>query len=286
MTVSRPGLGNLYENGGRPNSLAIGARRGLATTESGGWRDDEGFRPSEAIKVTLRAERGVTPPELLTVPFRFQCPPVDRFGRPQRWDYPTQDTLRAGQQLGRGAKSLDVVSFSTMFLDLDEGQPWITWDGSFDAQRLLQELIAIGDRLAGFRLTIGQPALWGPRPLVNMVAVLTSLSPEQRAGAVGTEYTDVEFTARGRQRLTRSRARRPKSSSHVRRHRRVHGDTLYALARHYYEGQSSLWSAIAKANGITNVSPESSEALEDWAAAHHHQTLTIPAVEDTIEVVG
>jgi hypothetical protein len=270
-----------------PNSIASGAARALASTQSGGWRMDQPFEPSETLKVTLRRERGVTPSGLLTVPFRFQCPPIDRFGRPWRWEYPTRDTLTGGQQLGRGSRQLDVISFQTMFLDLDEGQPWIAWAGSFDAQRLLNEMRAVGDRLATFRLTIGQPALWGPRPLVNMLAVFTAITPEQRGGAVGTEYTDVEFTERRRQQLTRTRARRPSSDTQHHRHTRRHGDTLYSIAKHYYK-RASRWRPIAEANGITNVSPRSSEALEDWCAAHHRTTLEIPAitVEDHIESLG
>lgn len=243
-------------------------------TASGSWRPDLPFDGDDGLKVTLRREPGMTPADMLTVPFRFQVGPLDSFARPWTFDWQTASSVAAGEQAREGGPQLDRLSFQTMFLD--EELQWMVWTGTLDVQRLLEELRALLDAPAPFRLTISQPALWGPRPLVNMIAVFTSITPEQRGGEIGTEYTAVEFMEVKRQRLQQSSSRaRPGAASVPRRHTLAAGDTLYKIALAAYK-QSSAWRDIATANGITGVSPDDAGELAAWARAHGRASLRIP----------
>jgi hypothetical protein len=246
-------------------------KRMVAPTNSGGWRPDLPFDGDDGLKITLRREPGVTPPGFLTVPFRFQAPPLDRYGRAWRFDWTSNQTLRAGEQAREGGRQLERPSFQTMFLD--EDLQWLVWTGTLDVQRLLAELKALLVKPAPFRLTVSQPALWGPRPLTNIVAAFTSIEPEERGGELGTEYTQVEFVEVKRQRL--EQRRRPRESDHERRHTIKAGESLYDIALKVYH-RKSAWSKIKKANGIQGVPPDSSRDLSRWAKAHHRTTLRVP----------
>lgn len=253
-------------------------------TASGAWRPDLPFDHDDGLKVTLRRQPGMTPAGLLSVPFRFQVGPVDAFSRPWTFDWQTSNTIAAGEQAREGGPQLDRLSFQTMFLD--EDLQWLVWAGTLDVQRLLEELRELLDAPAPFRLTIGQPALWGSKPLVNMIAVFTSITPEQRGGEVGTEYTGVEFLEVTRQRLQQSSSRtRPGAASVPRRHTLKAGDTLYKIALAAYK-KSSSWRPIAEANGITGVSPDDAGELAAWAKRHGRSTLRIPVVDPGFAKLG
>lgn len=244
-------------------------------TASGAWRPDTPFDGDDGLKVTLRREPGMTPSGMLKVPFRFQAPPLDSLQRPWTFAWDTSSTVSAGEQARESGPQLDRISFQTLLLD--EELDWLVWAGSLNVQRMLDELRALMDAPAPFRLTIGQPALWGPRPLVSMIAVLTSLTAEQRGGEIGTEYTSVEFLEVKRQRLQqRSSRARPAASSVPRRFALKKGHTLYGIALKMY-GRKSAWHEIAAANGITNVSPDDADELANWARRHNRSSLKIPA---------
>lgn len=253
-------------------------------TASGTWRPDLPFDGDDGLKVTLRREPGMTPAGLLAVPFRFQVGPMDTLARPWTFDWQTVNTVAAGEQAREAGPQLDRISFATMFLD--EDLQWMVWTGSLDVQRLLDELRALLEAPAPFRLTIGQAALWGPKPLVNMIAVFTSITPEQRGGEIGTEYASVEFLEVKRERLQQASSRtRPSASSVPRRHTLKAGDTLYKVALAAYK-QSSQWRPIAEANGITGVSPDDAGELAAWARRHGRSTLRIPATQAAFVSTG
>lgn len=248
-----------------------------AATASGSWRPDVPFDGADGLKITMRREPGVTPAGLLEVPFRFHTGPIDTFSRPESYDWTTEKTVGAGEEAREGGPTLRRLNFGVMFLDLDEGHPWVVWRGSFDVQRLLDELRAILKAPAPFRLTISQEALWGPRPLTNMLAVLTTLTPEQRGGDIGTEYTGVEFLEITRRKLDQQSSRaRPAASDLPRRYTLRAGDTLHHVALVSYK-KASAWPSIAAANGITGVRPDSAAELAAWAKRHNRSTLRIPA---------
>jgi len=250
----------------------------VSETASGSWRPDKPFDGDDGVKITLRREPGMTPAGMLKVPFRFQAPPLDSIQRRWAFDWQTANTVAAGEQGREAGPLLDRLAFQTMFLD--EDLRWLVWTGSLDVQRLLDELHALLDAPAPFRLTLGQPALWGPKPLVNMIAVFTSITPEQRGGEIGTEYTGVEFMELKRQRLEqRSSRSRPGASSVPRREPIRKGDTLYKMALRAYK-QMSKWRTITAANGITGVSPDDADELARWAKRHDRTTLRIPAADN------
>lgn len=242
-------------------------------TASGAWRPDLPFDGDDGLKITLRREPGMTPAGLLSVPFRFQAPPLDSLRRAWTFDWPTSSTIAAGEQAQEGGRQLDRLSFDTMLLD--EELRWMVWAGTLDVQRLLDELRALLEAPAPFRLTIGQPALWGPRPLVNMIAVFTSLAAESRGGEIGTEYTSVEFLEVRRQRLLAGGRARPGSSAVARQYTLRKGDTLYRISLQVYK-RKSLWREITTANGITGVSPDDAGELARWARRHNRTSLRIP----------
>jgi hypothetical protein len=251
------------------------------TTESGAWRPDLPFNARDGIKITLRREPGITPKGFLEVPFRFQVGPTETIPRTWTYNWQTTPTIAAGEQATDGGKQLDRLSFSTMFLDLPED--FMVWTGSLDVQRMLTELRLLLEEPAPFRLTLGQTALWGPRPLVNTIAAFTSINPEQRGGYLGTEYTNVEFIQIGRERLSESARQRPSEAEQERRYTLRPNDTLYGIAELCYMKRSS-YHIITKANGIAEVgakgvAPDSSEALEDWAAIHNRKTLRVPGMQ-------
>jgi hypothetical protein len=273
----------LDRNNPLAGDIAAAIRRARATTESGAWRPDLPFDGDEGLKITLRRQPGMTPAGMLQVPFRFQAPPLNELTRPWTYDWQTQNTVAAGEQAREGGPQLDRLNFETMFLD--EELQWMVWTGSFDVQRMLDELRALLDEPAPFRLTIGQPALWGPRPLVNIIAVFTSITPTNRGGEIGTEYTSVEFLEITRQRLQqRSSGRTPGASAVPRRTTIKKGDTLYKIALRMYQ-QKSAWRPIAKANGMAGVSPDDADELARWAKAHGRTTLVVPAATDTVGVL-
>lgn len=244
-------------------------------TASGAWRHDKPFDGDDGLKITLRHEPGMTPAGMLKVPFRFQAPPLDSLQRPWTYAWDTSGTVSAGEQARENGPQLDRVSFQTMFLD--EELEWMVWAGSLNVQRMLDELRALLDAPAPFRLTIGQPALWGPRPLVSMIAVFTSITAEERGGEVGTEYTSVEFLEVKRQRLQQQSGRtRPGAASVLRRHDLRKGDTLYRVSLDAYKRHGE-WRRIADANGIQGVTPDDAGELATWAKRHSRSSLRIPA---------
>lgn len=241
---------------------------------SGAWRPDLPFNGNDGLKVTLRREPGVTPSGYLKVPFRFQVGPTDSYTRRWEYDWTTDRTVVAGERAREGGPLLERVTFATMFLD--EELQFMVWTGTLDAQRLLDELRALLTAPAPFRLIVAQPALWGPRPITNIVAAFTSISPEERGGEVGTEYTGVEFLEVPRQRLQQTGRARPSAASQPRRYTLRKGDTLYGVALKVYKRKSG-WREIAAANGIRGVSPDDADELAAWAKHHRRTTLRVPA---------
>lgn len=245
-----------------------------APTRSGGYRPDVPFRRGkDGLRVSFRREPGVTPAGYLLVPFRFQAPPLDRYGRRWEMSFPTYDAVTVGERPQDGTPRLQRPSFSTLLTD--ERYNWQVWRGNYNVQRMLVEMRKIQQKGVPFRLTVSQPNVWGHQPLTDLVVVMVALGTEQRGGEVGIEYPDVECMEWPDDRI-RAKRRRRSDRDEDRRHTLVKGDTLYKLALHYY-GRKRQWELIAAANGIKRVEPGSAEQLKKWAAAHDRRSLKIPA---------
>lgn len=254
------------------------------TTKNGLWRPDAQFTRGDGLKVTLRNERGLTDRDVLRVPFRFQVPPTGDFQRPYRVSYSTYDTLRLGQRPRLQGRQLLEISLDTMFLDgpaADGTSGVVVWDAIADPQNMLRELRwVMGERRGSeaqvFRLVISQQAVWGNNTLVDMLAVLTALTPTQKADSVGTEYVSATFLEWPEDMdIDRKRQRPAKNGATT--HKLRHDDTLYEIAKKSHFRRASAWQLIAKANGIKGVSPGDDDELRAWAKRHHKTKLKIPA---------
>lgn len=254
------------------------------STASGAWRPDEPFNARPGLQVTMSAEPGVTSQGFLTVPYRFQAPPLDRFGREWSFNFDTYQTIGDGEHARAQGLQLERPSFSAMFVD--EWYRWHVWNGSLDVQKMVKELRLILEDSVPFRLVVGQPELWGAQPLLSMTAWLTNLRSEQRGGELGTEYADVEFLQMRRERLVpKGKDRRPSASDHERRHTVGSGEDLYEVAEAMYK-RRSFWRTIANANGIAKVSPDSPAELAKWMKDHGRKTLKIPPLSGTATQTG
>lgn len=285
--ASRPRLGDVVPaSEGFRGIPAITVGR----TRDGSWRPDRPFSSSDGLRVTMRRAAGLTPKGVLTVPMRFQVPPLGDFRRPYRFNWATFDTVSAGQHSRPMGAQLLEIQIDTMLLDrlaADATSGVVIWDGAADPQRVIDELRYIAgmdDARKGkaepFRLTITQPAVWR-EPLVSIVATLTSIEPSQSPGDVGTERLSVGFLQYSE--LESGRQRR--TVKEQRRHDLKAGDDLYELAKRYFHTASG-WRKIADANGIKGVSPGSEAELAAWAKRHHKTNLVIPRFELQGRFVG
>ena len=231
----------------------------------------------------MRRAAGLTPRDVLRVPFRFQVPPTGDFQRSYRYTWSPFDTVSGGQGARRGGRQLLEVRFDTLFMDrlaAEASSGVVVWDGAADPQRMIDELrwiAGMDDAGRGpavpFRLVVNQPAIW-PDPVVNMVAVLTAVEPRQQAGSLATEYVSLTFLEYPEQEAGR---RQRQSSKPKRTHTLRSGDTLHRIAIRYLD-RASAWRNIAAANGIRGVAPGSASELAAWARKHHKRTLVIPTV--------
>jgi hypothetical protein len=248
---------------------------------SGEWRPDEDFNALPGIRITMRRIKGLTDPGVLKVPFRFQVPAMGDLPRPYRYEWARHNTLRLGERSRRQGRPLFELDLDTLLLDgpNQDDVGFVVWEGAPEPQRLIRELRWImGDANKGpatpFRLTLSQVSVWPGEWLVNMPAVLTNVTPTQKAGEIGAEYLSLKFLEYTEDQA--SRRRRPRESEQTRRHKIAMGrDNLYEIAKRYYRS-SSLWRAIAKKNGIKGVSPSSESELEKWCKRYKKTTLLIP----------
>lgn len=281
MAGTRPHCGPVEV--GAPTLEPVTHKHAGGSIKNGLWRPDDKFHGKFGLRLTMRREHGVTRGEVLQVPFRFQVPVMGNFDRQYQFNWATFDTIRVGEKSRPDGRQLLVLQINTMFLDSDAAHAatrTVVWHGRRDPQRMIEELKWImgytpGSTAQVFRLVISQPAIWGHKPLVNMLATLTVCEPVQQAGEVGAEYLNATFEEF------------PEDEDIARKQRPQHhgatkvklkpGDTLYEIAKKSHFHQASSWKTIAKANGITGVSPSSADELAGWAKKHHKTDLRIPA---------
>lgn len=263
------------------------SRRGKTT--DGSWRPDVGFH-GEGVKITLRRAAGLTPKDALTVPLRLQVPVMNDLQRAYQFNWSTIDTLSDGQHARPMGPQLLQPQIDTMLMDRLAAQAssgLVVWSGTYQPQRLLEELLFIAGmhpkakkRPSPFRLVLDQPNVWQD-PVLNMIAVLTNVAPTQQQGQLATEFLSLSFMEYPQAKADRQYRQQHHATTHTLRT----GDTLYELAKRYLH-QASAWRAIANRNGITGVSPRSASDLASWAKRHHKTALTIPEVEYVGRVIG
>jgi hypothetical protein len=275
-------------NSGRVGPIASinpppGARRPNARTEDGTWRPRTPFRSNVGLRITMSRASGLTPDGVLHIPLRFQVPALNDLRRSYQANWATYDTVSGGQRSRPMGAQLLSLQVDTMLLDhpsATASESVVVWDGAPDPQRVLAELRYIAGvddarkgKAAPFRLVIEQPVVWD-KPVVTMVATLTTIEPSLPANEIGTEYLSATFLEYAEQ----SAGQQRRHAKPPQRHTLRRGDTLHELAKRYLH-QASAWRQIAKANGITGVRPGSASDLAAWAKRHHKTTLVIPRVE-------
>lgn len=276
-TSSRPRRGAVAVAG----TVAL-RRAKAARSKNGRWRPDRPFDHDDGIKITMRRERGVTEGDVLRVPFRFQVPSLGELTRSYRYQWSTYDTLSLGQRSRPIGQQLLELSVNTMLLDdasADAAEGIVVWNGVADPQAMINELRWIMGQAPGsepqiFRLVLNQPAVWGDTPLINMLACLTSLDVTEKPDEIGTEYLSATFLQFKEDEVGRKQRPQKHGAS---KHKLRAGDTLYEIAKKSHFHQPSAWKKIAKANGITGVSPNDADELKAWAKRHHKTELKIPA---------
>lgn len=253
---------------------------------AGTYRSDVGFDHADGSKITLRAEKGITDEKVLTTPFRFQCPPIGELERPLSSPWPTFATLSAGQRSRPEGAALEIWQLETLFMW--DYEPFVVWTGTsanqpnavngvFEPQLFIEELKAIAEADAIFRLVIEDPNIWGAYQLVNSLATLTGVIAKQKAGEVGTEYMTLTFQQFREIELNQQGRRRKSATDRERTYLVKTSDTLAEIARREL-GRPSEWRRIAGANGIKGVHSNDAQGLQLWLLAHHKTTLKIPAI--------
>lgn len=238
----------------------------------------------DGLLVAIYAIPHLTDPDLLKVPFFFQCPPLDTFWRSYAYDYSTYQTLRHGEMASPQGVRLTVVSFATLFLAYQSDATFAVTPAPMDATRELIRILKTG---TPFGLSASNHELWpagkdalGSKYDVHMgpssgnAAVLTSLDVEERAGEIDARYVNVSFQEYKDPRITRRRLGRGKNRTANRGrkvpttvyidqkgtarleggHEVVRDADLRKLAKHFY-GEQAQWRTIqaVKANGLKGV---------------------------------
>jgi hypothetical protein len=249
---------------------------------NGLWRPDLGFDQKFGIRIVMRRENGITKGDVLRVPMRLQAPSLNQLQREYQFNWATYDTVRVGQKSRPDGRQLMTLSVDTMLLTpdtQDSSSGAVIWPYKPDPQRVIDELLWIsgytpGSQPENFRLVLSQPEVWGSHAIVNMLASLTGVTATQQQGELGTEYVTLSFEEFPENELGRSQ--RPVSHGQTTWKLKT-GDTLYEIAKKSHWHQPSAWKTIAKANGITGVSPSSAADLAAWAKRHHKTSIAIPA---------
>jgi hypothetical protein len=257
----------------------------------------------DGLQITLKKIKGMTDPDVLQHPFRFQCPPMDTFSRSYSYTYTDYNAISQGQFSRPSGVDLASVTFQTLFVDFDA--PWSNLRGtpeaqnaSLDPQQMTQQLLKILRRGTPFELIVGQRALWNSNdvhwgPANGNAATLRTLDIEERAGEIDARYVNVGFTEFRTAELVRKglgdgdgKNRDPKRGRDLPTSVVIKvGDntTLTDLARKYY-GSTAEWRSIAKRNGM---SWQQNRSLGDWVKSQgdKQRTIVIPEIE-TLKTLG
>jgi hypothetical protein len=234
----------------------------------------------EGLSVKLERAPGFTAPGLLTTPFFFQCPPLEEFSTTVSFDHSEFATIEQQQFSRPMAQQLMTVSFDTLTLDEDPSWSLFGESGYADAGGLNPIQVK---RQLNTLCRSGTPckmqAIDGMGSHFRMYATLRSVRATERAGEIDTLYLSVEFvefqhpdlvkrggSANDREKLplTLTVSTLPDDQSN-----------MYGLSVLYYHS-ASRWRVIAKANGLSALSP-SIDLRQRFQADPLHK-LKIPAL--------
>ena len=288
--ASRPNLGAVAASAAAAVAAENAAQSRLSSRargsyRTGGWRIDRGFDRKFGVRIVMRREHGVTKDQVLTVPMRFQTPTLNQLQRSYQFNWETYSTIRAGQKSRPDGRQLLTLDIDTLLMNedtADSSSRLQVWSWAPDPQMMIRELNWISGYDSAspgahvFRLVLADPVNYGPVAIVNMLATIISVQATQNAEEPGAEYVTIGFQEFDDD-TTITAKQRPVShgSARVTLHA---GDTLYEIAKNSHYHRASAWQTIAKANGITGVSPSSADDLAAWAKKNHRAQISIPAV--------
>lgn len=278
VTVKRRGSGFVAVGPQAPGTGLV-EQLGLATGPSrpAGMifpRADTPFH-GEGTRVTIQTEPGYTQHGKLTVPFRFQVPPIEDIARTSAFswaNFDVFDTERlAAERTRPGGRRLRTVPLSTMFVYRE--LPYEVWasHGTHDPVLATKQLEEFCNDGLKFRLRIRQHHF--NHDDVDMLATMTQCVVTEKVSEPDTRYVAMNFQEYVPTQLERDAVHNTLGPWH---HTIVKGDTLYSLARKYYRKQTD-WRLIARAaaNGnLENQAPSSD--LLSWAKRHKRKAIVIP----------
>lgn len=227
----------------------------------------------KGMRVILKRDKGLTPKKLLRDPFYFQLPPLEEFRRQTSYSHSTFETVRRTQHSIPQARQLDRIPFSTAFIDYDPR--WATYHYRDEEHpnrppanplHWSKELRKISDSGAPFKLSVGNPRLWGEWDVKGMLVVITSLEITEKGGEPDARYLTIEFQEYDEPERTKKSHIFPTKVTVFRDGKaqcelgHKLGDkgaseddetkhaTLTSLSKHFY-GSAKHWKEIARANG-------------------------------------
>lgn len=164
---------------------------GSGETIGGGGQSFEVPPATEGLRVIVRRIRGLTPRGLLTVPFLFQCPPLENFDEQYSYNHNDYMTAFAGERSRPAGRQLATFQFETLVLD--DIPSWALNQEYMPHPILVKrELMRIHDNGYPFQLLIHQMPLWGYYD-VNVAATLRSLTVSQKHGESDARYFQMQF---------------------------------------------------------------------------------------------
>lgn len=238
----------------------------------------------DGLLVRMARIPGLTDPDLLTIPYHFQCPPLEEFAVQHAFSFSDYDTVNSGQFSRRGGRQLRQVTFDSLAVDFEaswQAQPrsGASLSEQFDMDEYGDRLRRISDSGTPFRLLVTHQFSVRAsgavvEPELDMEATLRTLTVTERAGEPDTRYFNVSFVEWRDPVVSRRKASKwpvtitfnykkgqnptdwaTQATQHNGRRVSLVGIrkplTLERLARHFY-AKPSLGRHIGQANGMSD----------------------------------
>jgi hypothetical protein len=211
------------------------------------------------MRIQFLAVENITPHNLRRLlPFKFQVPPLNTFPINRSYPWTDYDPIEGGQRSRRGSKQLTSYSWRTLFTadpykwTLIHGRGYVP--NPINMLRKLDQIATLSQHY-GVPLIMAarSPKLWQRFEMHGPVTI-RSLNSEEVEGEPDTRYVDIQVvqwrdTALQAKRIGGGTKKSGLPVTKVCKELPAGKDTLYELAKDYY-GSPSLWTLIAKANGL------------------------------------
>lgn len=159
----------------------------------------------DGIRMQMAAIPGITlgkTADLLSAPFRFQCPPLDSFQHSHGHNFTRSTNYQGRETIRRGGKKLISIPVRTIIVEYATFAVEQRWD--LEAMR--DALITISEEGYPFRLLCTHQ--YGDTAEIDTFAVCEALNVTEQAGEVDARYLDLTFTEYDDNTVTRASNRR------------------------------------------------------------------------------